>query len=162
MNGMTRREQQVTDINEIIEILEKSKVVHVGMIDGDEPYVVPMNYGYILEDGKPVIYLHGARRGRKIDAIKANPKVFYEMCCDITPFEGEVACKYGITYASIMGRGLATLVEDVEEKKKALSILMKTQTGKDFQFEDKLTTVVSIIKIDTLEFTAKKRPFPKK
>ena len=162
MNGMTRREQQVTDINEIIEILEKSKVVHVGMIDGDEPYVVPMNYGYILEDGKPVIYLHGARRGRKIDAIKANPKVFYEMCCDITPFEGEVACKYGITYASIMGRGLATLVEDVEEKKKALSILMKTQTGKDFQFEDKLTTVVSIIRIDTLEFTAKKRPFPKK
>ena len=162
MNGMTRREQQVTDINEIIEILDKSKVVHVGMIDGDEPYVVPMNYGYILEDGKPVIYLHGARRGRKIDAIKANPKVFYEMCCDITPFEGEVACKYGITYASIMGRGLATLVEDVEEKKKALSILMKTQTGKDFTFEDKLTTVVSIIKIDTLEFTAKKRPFPKK
>ena len=162
MNGMTRREQQVTDINEIIEILEKSKVVHVGMIDGDEPYVVPMNYGYVLEDGKLTIYLHGAKRGRKIDAIKANPKVFYEMCCDITPFEGEVACKYGITYASIMGRGLATLVEDVEEKKQALSILMKTQTGKDFQFEDKLTTVVSIIKIDTLEFTAKKRPFPKK
>ena len=162
MNGMTRREQQVTDINEIIEILDKSKVVHVGMIDGDEPYVVPMNYGYILEDGKLTIYLHGARRGRKIDAIKANPKVFYEMCCDITPFEGDVACRYGITYASIMGRGLATLVEDVEEKKKALSILMKTQTGKDFQFEDKLTTVVSIIKIDTLEFTAKKRPFPKK
>jgi nitroimidazol reductase NimA-like FMN-containing flavoprotein (pyridoxamine 5'-phosphate oxidase superfamily) len=137
-------------------------IVHVGMIDGDEPYVVPMNYGYVLENDKLTIYLHGARRGRKIDAIKANPKVFYEMCCDITPFEGEVACKYGITYASIMGRGLATLVEDVEEKKKALSILMKTQTGKDFQFEDKLTTVVSIIKIDTLEFTAKKRPFPKK
>ncbi len=162
MNGMTRREQQVTDINEIIEILNKSKVVHVGMIDGDEPYVVPMNYGYTLEDGKLTIYLHGARRGRKIDVIKSNPKVFYEMCCDITPFEGEVACKYGITYASIMGRGLATLVEDVEEKKQALSILMKTQTGKDFAFEDKLTTVVSIIKIDTLEFTAKKRPFPKK
>ena len=162
MNGMTRREQQVTDVNEIIEILEKSKIVHVGMTDGDEPYVVPMNYGYILEDGKLTIYLHGARRGRKIDVIKANPKVFYEMCCDITPFEGEVACNYGITYASIMGRGFATLVEDVEEKKQALSILMKTQTGKDFQFEDKLTTVVSIIKIDTLEFTAKKRPFPKK
>lgn len=162
MNGMTRRERQVADIEEIIEILEKSKVVHVGMIDGDEPYVVPMNYGYILENGKLTLYLHGAKRGRKIDAIKANPKVFYEMCCDITPFEGEVACKYGITYASIMGRGLATLVEDVEEKKQALSILMKTQTGKDFAFEDKLTTVVSIIKIDTLEFTAKKRPLPKK
>lgn len=162
MNGMTRREQQVTDINEITEILEKSKVVHVGMIDGDEPYVVPMNYGYTLENGKLTLYLHGARRGRKIDVLKANPKVFFEMCCDITPFEGEVACKYGITYASIMGRGLAALVEDTEEKKKALTLLMKAQTGKDFAFEDKLTTVVSIIKIDTLEFTAKHRPFPKK
>ena len=162
MNGMTRRERQVTDLDEIKKILDKSKVLHLGLVDGDEPYVVPMNYGYEFQDEKLVFYLHGARRGRKIDAIKADPKVFYEMCCDITPFEGEVACKYGITYASIMGRGLATLVEDVEEKKKALSILMKTQTGKDFTFEDKLTTVVSIIKIDTLEFTAKKRPFPKK
>ena len=162
MNGMTRRERQVTDINEIINILEKSKVLHLGLVDGDEPYVVPMNYGYTLEDGKLTLYLHGAKRGRKIDALKANPKVFFEMCCDITPFEGDVACRYGITYASIMGRGIATLVEDVEEKKSALSILMKTQTGKDFIFEDKLTTVVSIIRIDTLEYTAKERPFPKK
>ena len=162
MNGMTRREQQVTDINEIIGILEKSKVVHVGMIDGDEPYVVPMNYGYTLEDEKLTLYLHGAKRGRKIDVLRTNPKVFFEMCCDITPFEGDGACRYGITYASIMGRGIATLVEDVEEKKKALSVLMKTQTDKDFSFEDKLTTVVSIIRIDTLEFTAKKRPLPKK
>ena len=162
MNGMTRREQQVTDINEIIEILEKSKVVHVGMIDGDEPYVVPMNYGYTLVDGKLTLYLHGAKRGRKIDVLRENPKVFFEMCCDITPFEGDVACKYGITYASIMGRGLATLVEDVEEKKFALSTLMKTQVKKDFTFDDKLTTVVGIIRIDTLEFTAKKRNAPKK
>ena len=159
---MTRREQQITDINEIVKILDKSKVLHLGLVDGDEPYVVPMNYGYILEDGKLIIYLHGANRGRKLDLIRANPKVFFEMCCDITPFEGEVACKYGNTYASIMGRGFATIVEDVEEKKHALSLLMKAQTGKDFTFEDKLTTVVSIIKIDTLEFTAKKRPFPKK
>ncbi len=162
MNGMTRRERQVTDMEQIISILDKSKVVHVGMIDGDEPYVVPMNYGYLLEDGKLTIYLHGAKRGRKIDAIVANPKVFYEMCCDITPFAGDVACNYGITYASIMGRGLATLVEDVEEKKKALTLLMKAQTGKDFEFENKLTMPVNIIKIDTLEFTAKHRPAPKK
>ena len=162
MNGMTRRERQVTDINEIIKILDKSKVVHLGMVDGDEPYVVPMNYGYTMEDGKLTLYLHGAKRGRKLDLIRANPKVFFEMCCDIVPFEGEVACKYGITYASVMGRGIAEIVEDVEEKKFALSALMKTQTGKDFEFEDKMTTIVSIIKITTLEYTAKHRPGPKK
>lgn len=162
MNGMTRRERQITDINEITKILDKSKVLHLGMVDGDEPYVVPMNYGYILENGKLTIYLHGAKRGRKIDVIRANPKVFVEMECDIEPFEGEVACKYGITYASVMGKGIAVLVDDVEEKKSALSLLMKTQTGKNFAFEDKMTTFVSIIRIDVEEFTAKHRPSPKK
>ena len=160
--GITKREREVTDINEIKEILDKSMIAHIGMVDGDEPYVVPMNYGYTLEDGVLSIYLHGANRGRKLDLIRANPKVFFEMCCDIVPFEGEVACKYGITYASVMGRGIAEIVEDVEEKKLALSVLMKTQTGKDFEFEEKMTKIVTIIKINTLEYTAKHRPGPKK
>ncbi len=58
MNGMTMRERQVTDINEILEILDKSLYLHLGLVDGDEPYVVPMNYGYIFEYGKLVLYLH--------------------------------------------------------------------------------------------------------
>ena len=161
MNGMTRRERQVTDINDIIRILDKSKVLHLGMVDGDEPYVVPMNYGYELNDGKLTVYLHGARRGRKLDLINANPKVFFELECDIVPFEGDVACKYGITYASVMGRGRAVIVEDPQEKMHGLSVLMKTQTGKDFTFDEKLVSVVSVIRIDVSEYTAKHRPMSK-
>ena len=162
MNGMTRRERQVTDVNEIIKILDKAKVLHLGLVDGDEPYVVPMNYGYEFVDKKPVFYLHGARQGRKLDVIRANPKAFAELECDIVPFEGEVACKYGITYASVMARGKAVIVEDVQEKMHALTVLMKTQTGKDFEFNEKLVSVVSVIKIDVEEFTAKHRPGPGK
>ena len=161
MNGMTRRERQVTDINEIIKILDNSKVLHLGLVDGDEPYVVPMNYGYTYENEKLTIWLHCARQGRKLDVMRINPKVFFEMEYGITPFEGEVACKYGITYSSIMGRGVATIIEDVETKKIALSSLMKTQTGKDFEFDDRMAEVVGVVKIDVLEFTAKHRPLPK-
>lgn len=161
MNGMTRRERQVTDINEIIKILDNSKVLHLGLVDGDEPYVVPMNYGYTYENEKLTIWLHCARQGRKLDIMKVNPKVFFEMEYGITPFEGEVACKYGITYSSIMGKGVATIIEDVETKKIALSSLMKTQTGKDFEFDDRMAEVVGVVKIDVLEFTAKHRPLPK-
>ena len=161
MNGMTRREREVTDIGEIIKILDNAKVLHLGMVDGDEPYVVPMNYGYTLEDGKLTIWLHGAKRGRKLDVMRAYPMVFFEMEYGITPCEGEIACKYGITYSSLMGRGVAEIVEDIEEKKSALSFLMKTQTGKDFEFEDKMAAVVSIIRIDVSEYTAKHRPMPK-
>ena len=160
MRGMTKREREVTDINEIIRYLDAAKVLHLGLVDGDEPYVVPMNYGYTMEEGKLTLYLHGATRGRKLDVMRANPKVFFSLECDLQPFEGTVACKYGLAYASVMGRGIATIVEDVEEKKKGLSILMKTQTGKEFTFEDRLTTIVSVIRIDVLEFTAKRRPMP--
>ena len=63
-------------------------------------------------------------------------------------------------YSSIMAKGTATIVEDVEEKKQAMSLLMKTQTGKDFTFEDRLVTIVSVIRIDVEEYTAKHRPLP--
>ena len=158
--GITKREREVTDINEIKEILDKSMIVHVGMIDGDEPYVVPMNYGYTLEDGELRIYLHGATVGRKIDIIKANPKVFFEMECDVTPFEGKVACQYGTTYASVMGLGKAEVLETPEEKIDGLVKFMKTQTGKDFAFDEKMVSIVSVIKITAKDFTAKKRPLP--
>ena len=160
MNGMTRRERQVTDINEIIKILDKSKVLHLGLVDGDEPYVVPMNYGYTLEDGELCIYLHGATVGRKIDIMKKNPKVFFEMECDVVPFEGKVACQYGTTYASVMGLGTAEILEKPEDKIDGLTKFMKTQTGKDFTFNDKMVSIVSVIKITAKDFTAKKRPKP--
>ena len=161
MNGMTRRERQLFDINEIIKILDKSKVLHLGLVDGDEPYVVPMNYGYTMENEKLTLWLHGATQGRKLDVMRANPKVFFSMECDLVPFEGDVACRYGVGYSSLMGKGIAEIVEDVEIKKNALTYLMKTQTGKDFEFNEKLASVVAIIKIDVSDYTAKYRAVPK-
>ncbi len=162
MNGLTRRERLIEDESIVEMILEKSKVLHLGLVDGDEPYVVPMNYGHTFENGKLTFWLHGAKTGRKLDVMRANPKVFASLECDIEPFEGDVACKYGITYYSLMAKGTAVIIEDIEEKKNALSILMKTQTQKDFEFTDKLAEIVSIIRIDVSEYTAKHRPAPKK
>ena len=160
MQGMTKRERQITDEGQITAILDTARVLHLGLAVDNEPYVVPMNYGYIKEDGKLVLYLHSALRGKKLDMIRANPKVFFEMDCDLTPFEGEKPCQYGLSYSSVMGKGIARIVEDVEEKKTALSVLMKTQTGKDFSFEDRLVGIVAVIRIDVEEYTAKHRPVP--
>lgn len=161
-DGMTRRERQVTDRETIRHILDTCQIVHIGLVDGDEAYVVPMNYGYTMEeDGSLTLYLHGARRGRKLDLIRQNPKVFFEMVCDVQPFEGEVACKYGTAYASIMGTGVAEILEDPEEKKAGLSRFMFTQTGKEFTFEDKMVSVVSVIRIRVTGYTAKRRSLPR-
>ena len=160
MQGMTKRERQVTDLSEIARILETGKVLHLGLAVDNEPYVVPMNYGHTFEDGKLTLYLHSALRGKKLDMMRCNPNVFFEIDCDLMPFEGKLPCQYGLVYSSIMGRGKVRFVEDVEEKKQAMTHLMKTQTGKDFSFEDRLVSIVAVIRIDVEEYTAKHRPLP--
>ena len=162
MQGMTKRELQITDETQIRAILDTAKVLHLGMCVDNEPYVVPMNYGYTLEEGKLVFYLHGALRGKKLDMIRCNNRVFVELDCDRKPFEGEKPCQYGLGYSSVMGRGKAVIVEDVEEKIQALKHLMKTQTGKDFEFNERLVSIVAVIRIDVEEFTAKHRPIPER
>lgn len=162
MQGMTKRELQVTDPHQIRDILNKAKVLHLGLCVDNEPYVVPMNYGYIMEGETLVLYLHSAVQGKKLDMIRANPRVFFELDCDRMPFEGEKPCQYGLVYSSVMGRGTARIVEDVEEKIRAMTMLMKTQTGKDFSFNDRLVSIVSVIRIDVTEYTAKHRPLPEK
>ena len=160
MKGLTKRECLVTDPEQIRHILDTAKVLYLGLSVNDDPYVIPMNYGYRLEEGKLTLYLHSAVKGRKLDMMTANPRVSFALDCDREPFEGRVPCQYGLVYSSVAGKGTATIVDDVEEKKQAMSLLMKTQTGKDFTFEDRLVTIVSVIRIDVDEFTAKHRPLP--
>ena len=162
MKGMTKRELQITDENQIRAILDTAKVLHLGLCVDNEPYVVPMNYGYTMEEGKLVLYLHCAVQGKKLDMIRCNPKVFIEMDCDRQPFEGEKPCQYGLAYTSLMGRGTAQIIEDVEEKMEAMTLLMKTQTQKDFTFNDRLVSIVTVIRIDVEEYTAKHRPVPER
>ena len=160
MHGMTKREFQITDPEQIVRILDAAKVLHLGLAVNNEPYVVPMNYGYTMEEGKLTLYLHSAVRGKKLDMIRENPQVFFEMDSDRVPFEGKLPCQYGMTYSSVMGSGEARLIEDVEEKKKAMTVLMKTQTQKDFTFNPRLVSIVAVIRIDVSEYTAKHRPLP--
>ena len=162
MQGMTKRELQITDEQEIRAILDTAKVLHLGLCVDNEPYVVPMNYGYSVEEGRLVLYLHSAMKGKKLDMIRANPRVFFELDCDRVPFEGDKPCQYGLSYASVMGRGTARIIEDAEEKMQAMTKLMKTQTEKDFEFNEKLVSIVAVVRIDVAEYTAKKRPLPEK
>ena len=162
MQGMTKRERQITDEKQICKILDGGKVLHLGLAVDNEPYVVPMNYGYTYENGKLVLYLHSALRGKKLDMLRKNPRVFFEIDWDLQPFEGVKPCQYGLAYSSVMGRGSAQIVEDVDEKMQAMSILMKTQTGKDFSFNEELVSIVAVIRVDAEEYTAKHRPVPEK
>lgn len=159
---MTRRELEVTELKQIVSILDESKVLHLGLADEGVPYIVPMNYGYAMEGDKLTIYLHSGTKGYKLNVIRKNPVCCFEMECSVEPFEGGIACQYGTSYYSLMGRGKAVLIEETAEKIKAMTLLMKTQTGKDFSFDEKLVSIVSVIRIDVDTYSAKHRPSPVK
>lgn len=159
--GLMRREKAVNNEEKIIHILKSCRILHIGLSDGEFPYVIPMSYGYTYEDGKLTLYLHGGRSGYKYDLIEKNPNCAFSMECDIVPFLGDVPCKSGMAYMAVCGRGIASMVEDHEEKKRALSLIMDLGGWENCSFNEKLTSVVKVFKIEVTEFTAKERSLPK-
>jgi len=160
MHGMTKREFSITDEQQLRAILDSAKVLRLGLSVDNEPYIYLMNYGYTLENGELKLYLHSAVNAHKLELIRKNPGVCFQLDCDNIPFEGKVACQYGLSYSSVSGRARAVLVEEPQEKMEAMSVLMKTQTGGDFTFNERLVSIVAVIRLDVTEFPAKHRPIP--
>lgn len=155
---MRRTDRAVTDNRQIQSIIEQAKVVHIGMIDNDRPYVVPMQYGFVFADGQLTLYVHCAKEGRKLDIIKKNPRVFIELETNVAIVSGgDIPCKYGSEYASVMGDGTAVFVEDAKEKILGLQLMMKTQSGRDFEITEQMTKSVTVLRIDIPCVTAKSR-----
>lgn len=164
---MRRKDRNVTDINEIKLVFEESNVARVGFVDSHGLYIVPLNYGYELnDDNKFTLYMHSAKEGRKISAIKnavdGKLDVTVLLDCGHALVPGEIACDYGYLFKSVMGQGKATLVDDLEEKKKGLNLLMKHYTEKEFGFNEQMVASVEVIKIVLDDFSCKiKKPAAK-
>lgn len=155
---MRRTDREIKELSEIIGIVEQAKILRMGLFDGEYPYIVPLHYGYEYVDGRLIFYTHGAKEGHKIDLICVNPNVCIELECDMEIVSGgEVPCKYGAYYASVIGRGTVELVEDVEEKIRGLNLLMKNQVGREFSISAQMAQAVQVMKITIGDFSAKSR-----
>ncbi len=156
---MRRKDREVTEIAEILRIVDSAKILHLSLFDGEYPYIVPLHYGYEYSGSMLTFYMHGAKEGRKLDLIRNNPHVCIELECDVELVSGgENPCKYGSAYASVIGRGIAEIVEDDQEKVKGLELLMKNQTGRTFGIDPRMAASVAVLKVSLSEFTAKSRP----
>ena len=83
--NIKRKDREITDKKEIQEIIKKAKILHLGLIDDNYPYIVPLHYGfeYCDENDSFVFFMHGAKKGHKIDLIKNAPNVFVEIETDV-------------------------------------------------------------------------------
>lgn len=132
------------------------------MIDGDVPYVVPLSFGYeFISDDTLELYFHSAYEGRKIDILKKNGAVCFEMSFEGGAVHSENPCNSGYYFSSVIGNGKAVFIEDEPEKCKALANMFKHQTGKDVAFNGAQAKGVCAFKIVSSDFTGKKKPAPR-
>lgn len=151
---MRRSEKEVKDIEEIEGILKRAKICRLGLCVDNIPYVVPMNFGY--KDNS--LYLHSAKTGKKMDILKLNPTVCFEVEGDTELVDGgEVACKWGMKFISVIGLGSARIIEDRTEKKEALDILMgQYAKEQNYEYNDKHIDAVEMIEIKIDQLSCKK------
>ncbi len=147
-----RQDKKIADKKEIINILKSERVCRIGLVDKGMPYIVPVNFGYL--NGS--LYIHSSRIGRKIDILKRNKNVCFEIEKDVHIIPADKACNWDTHYTSVFGLGKAELLSDVDFIRKGLNIIMKQQSGKDdWGYEEKSFTNLLIIKINISSISGK-------
>ena len=121
-----RKDREVTDLDQIFDIVDRCSVAHLGMAAHGKPYVVALNFGYERNKDELILYFHSAKEGRKIEILKENPEVCVQMHCSdaLDPGKTGNPCAYGWRYDSVVGEGRVEFLEDLQEKTHALNCLM--------------------------------------
>jgi len=152
---MRRKDKEIVDQKAMESIIEKAMICRVGMCWQDEPYVIPMNFGY----ENNYIYLHSASEGRKLDILRNNNKVCIEFDVDVEMLHSQEACKTSMKYKSILIFGTAVILKDIAEKKRALDIILHNYDNHNFpslfHYSEEVMGKVIIIKVKVEEMTGK-------
>jgi nitroimidazol reductase NimA-like FMN-containing flavoprotein (pyridoxamine 5'-phosphate oxidase superfamily) len=156
---MRRKDKEITDIREKINVIEKCKVCRIGLSENNIPYVVPLNYGYSFDNNALTLFFHGALEGKKLDIIKNNNNACFEIDCDTKLTEAENACSYGYAFKSIIGFGKITILENYDDKLYGLNMIMKHQTEKEttHEFTPNQLNGVCVYKMSVENFTGKQK-----
>ena len=149
---MRRKEKEILDREEIESIIRKADVCRLGLSDNNIPYIVPLNFGY----RDSCLYFHTPKVGKKIDMIKGNNRVCFELDIDHEVVRAENPCDWNMKYRSVIGYGRAFLLEDIDEKRRALDIIVEHYSGRLNEYDEKLVNRLAIIKLQVESMTGKK------
>ncbi len=153
---MRRKDREITDSKKIESIVKASYAVRLGFIDEGEVYIVPLNFGYSNRNGQYVFYFHSAKEGRKIDLMRTNPKVGFELDTGYKLSSSDIACECTSSYQSVIGTGTVSIIEERKEKEFALNRVMHHSTGKeDWTFNEKMFHSVCVFKLEVEKLSCK-------
>ena len=150
---MRRKDKQVSDKDTLFNVINKSVVCRIGLVNNNLPYVIPINFGF---DGTH-IYFHSATSGEKVEILKKNNHVCVEFEQDISIIENEKPCKWGARYLTVVVHGIAELVSDPMQKSYGLTqIFAHYNSGiVQFSFTNEELDSVLVYKVNLLEIIGK-------
>jgi uncharacterized protein len=107
------------DSETVYSILDEGFVCHIGFVVDGQPFVIPTGYARVGDK----IYIHGSAASRMLRTLASGVQV----CVTVTLVDAIVVARSvfhsSMNYRSVVILGRATLVEDGEEKLKALGAL---------------------------------------
>ncbi len=152
---MRRKDKEITDASVISTIISKATVCRLGMVNGNKPYIIPLSFGY--QDN--ALFFHGALTGKKIDVINENPNICFEFDIVAEALSNDDACGWSMKFQSVIGFGKASFIEDLEEKRQALGIIMAQYSDKTFDFPENKVNATAVIKVEIESMTGKQSGF---
>lgn len=144
----------VTDPLQVEEIIRKCSYCTVSIIDLEgNPYAIPMNFAY--QDG--VIYLHSGAEGGKIEMVTRHPQVCITFCegHELVYMHRQVACSYSMKSRSVVCRGKVRFIEEMDEKRQVLDILMKQYTENECGYAEPAVRSVKVWEVRVEKLTCR-------
>ena len=149
---MRRKEKEITDDQVILEILSKSDVCRLGLVDNGEAYIVPVSFAY--DNG--TMYIHSAPEGRKIELLRRNNLVTFEIEQSSEITRDNIPCNWSAKYRSVMGKGIIFLRSDTESKIRGLDLIMKKYgSDTDLKYNESSLSGMIILELRITSVTGK-------
>jgi nitroimidazol reductase NimA-like FMN-containing flavoprotein (pyridoxamine 5'-phosphate oxidase superfamily) len=150
---MRRTDKKISKRLEIDEIINKAEVCRLAFAKNNEPYLVPVSFGY---DGSN-IFVHTAKEGKKIEFLKSNDHICFEFETDAKIVSHEsIPCKWTASFKSVIGFGRMIKITDETEAMHALNQIMFKYSGKEWNFTNRDLDRVYLWKIEIEEISGKK------
>ncbi|MBQ9092332.1 MAG: pyridoxamine 5'-phosphate oxidase family protein [Anaerotignum sp.] len=148
-----RRKDRLVSEERAREIMQKAEYAIIMTADREgQPYGVAVSH--VVEGSN--LYLHcAANEGRKLENIKENPKVCVT-CVSNTYIDPE---KFTHRYESVVAEGVASVVEEKEEKLHALWLVAKKYAPNSFKDSDDYILpkidITGVVRIDVETLSGK-------
>lgn len=140
-------EREITDPEELLRVLAKALVLHLGMGGEDGPYVVPMNFGL----GEGCLYLHSSKKGKKADMLRADQRVCFQLETDTSLVRSDKPCGFTMKFKSVVGYGRVVFLDTPEEKLAGLKAIMahySSEAWDDADFNAKVLEKTDVMRLD--------------